>query len=67
MMSKIASAKTIISKALDTYNDYAWEIAFSGGKDSSVLLHFPQAGTGRGEKRALVGLRGKGGKAGERG
>ena len=39
LISKILSAKNILQKAFDEYHDYGWEVGFSGGKDSTVLLH----------------------------
>ena len=39
LASKVLSAKNILREAFDEYHDYDWEVGFSGGKDSTVLLH----------------------------
>jgi len=39
LQSLIRSSKLILSNTLRKYPDHIWEIGFSGGKDSTVVLH----------------------------
>lgn len=39
LASKVLSAKNVLHEAFSEYCSYAWEVGFSGGKDSTVLLH----------------------------